>query len=234
MEIITLTNEIKLMFGLKSAHATIEGKDYIIMIKQLSDELIVFTIPDIEVNYGQQIQIFFPSVYGKVEITITVDCFYENDLMYVIEGNIISGINCVFFEEFCKFILELINQKKRKEERILCNKKNLEKLKLINLINFDFRYRAMRGVIKDISYSGIKVLTNTVLLQDNGSLFTFKLMFKDPEQNFLFVNSHIVRKNLYTFENQSFAEVVFSLENNIKFCKRLDEYFNLNQKKLTM
>ncbi|MBR3600710.1 MAG: hypothetical protein IKL49_00050 [Lachnospiraceae bacterium] len=120
----------------------------------------------------------------------------------------------------------LINQKKRKEERILCTEKNLEKLRMDNLILLTYKYRTFKALIKDISYSGIKVLTNPLLLQTKDELFSFSIKFNNPEEKFFFVSCNTVRKQLYTFDNYNMAEIVFKLGENIKYRKRLDLYFN--------
>lgn len=229
MELITLTSEITDLFGLYSAHITIEGNDYIIQIKQLNDSRIIFTCPNIEFQYGQTMQLVFQTNQGKVKETIMIDCFYDNGIMLVVEAVLKTHEHC-FFNFLREFLKHLLEQKKRKEQRILCTKHNLETLNLINTFMFEFKYRALKGVIKDISFSGINVLTSPILLQENGDLFNFKLKFINPTESFLFVKCPIIRKNLYTFENKDFAEVVFKLEENLKFRNRLDNYFSLQAK----
>lgn len=226
MELITLTTEIREYFGLKSSHITIDNNDFIVMLKQMSDESVIFTCSNIDVKYGQIVILVFPSKYGKCEVEVEIDNFYDNDIMFVIEGKIRSHNENEFFIAFQNFMLDLINQKKRKEQRILCTKKNLEILHLINTFDLQFKYRQFRAVIKDISYSGLKILTNPLLLQENGDLFSFKIKFKDPAESYFFIKCHVIRKNLYTFEGQDFAEMVLELNDNIKFRNRIKEYFD--------
>ncbi len=231
MDYVTLTKEVRQRFGITSAHITYKNNDYMIMMKKLSDDMVLFLSPFLDFKFNEEISLFFSSNNGVVEIKVKIDCFYDSNDVLVVEGSFICISGEVFFTDFIAFINNLIEQKKRKEERILCTQKNLMRLNLINVFMFEFKYRLFKAIIKDISYSGIKVLTNPVLLQDNGSLFNLKISFKNPNETYLFVKSKIVRKNLYIFENTNFAEIVFSIEGNIKYKKRIDKYFEDMNKK---
>ena len=226
MDCISLTFDIKEYFGVKTAHIAYEGNDYIVMLKNLSDSLVVFTCPDIPLKFGQKFKLFFPSKFDKVSLDVEIDNFYFNDIMFVVEGSILNWSNKVFLDEFIKFILELINQKKRKENRILCTQANLALLKMKNTISFDFRFRSFKGIIKDISYSAIRILTDPILLEEKGDLFSFKLYFTEPEEKFIFINCPVIRKEEYVFENTKFAQIVFAIENNIKYSNRLSVFFD--------
>lgn len=225
MEPNTLTSEIRERFGIKSCHMTIDENDFMIMLLKLSNENIEFSCSYENLKHGQLVLIIFPSKYGNVELEVQIDNFYNNDIMFIVEGTIKNRNKNDFFIEFNNFINNLIEQKKRKEERILCNKKNLEILNMINVFTFDYRFRQYKGVIKDISYSGIRVLTNPALLQENGELFSFKVIFKNPEESFFFVKCPIIRKQLFVFEEQKFAEIVFKIGDYIRFKERIDLYF---------
>ncbi|MBR6581995.1 MAG: hypothetical protein IKK80_00115, partial [Treponema sp.] len=174
---------------------------------------------------GTEIKIVFPSLFGKCEINAIIENI-TFELFYILECKINSRENTEFFIEFENYVRNLINQKKRKEERILCTEKNLEKLRMDNLILLTYKYRTFKALIKDISYSGIKVLTNPLLLQTKDELFSFSIKFNNPEEKFFFVSCNTVRKQLYTFDNYNMAEIVFKLGENIKYRKRLDLYFN--------
>lgn len=228
MDYVTLTKEIRQHFGLTSAHITYDNNDYIIMLKKLSDNMILFSCPFIGVRYEDELKLTFNSEKGFVELNIKIECFYESNDVLVIEASFICISNNEFFIDFEAFLNNLLAQKKRKEERILCTQKNLQILNLINVFTFDFKYRQFKGIIKDVSYSALRVLCNPVLLQEKGSLFTFKLKFKNPEESYLFVNAKIIRKKPYSYENCSFAEVVFEIPQNLKFNERLDLFFNQN------
>ena len=146
--------------------------------------------------------------------------------MFVVEAKIISTNKNDFFIEFQNLINDILYQAKRKEQRILCTKKNLALLNLINFFFFNYNGKNYKGIIKDISFSGVKILTNVELLQNNDETkFKIKISFVNPEDSFFFV-CKICRKNLFTFEGHDFAEVVFKLPNNIKFRNRLQNYFN--------
>lgn len=225
MECITLTADIRKYFGITSAHVIIGDKDIMVMMDQMSDDSIVISATFGQFEKGMEITIIFPSLFGKCEINAVIENI-TFELFYILECKIKGRVNNEFFIEFENHIRNLINQKKRKEERILCNEKNLEKLRLDNLIFLTYKYRTFKALIKDISYSGIKVLTNPLLLQAKDELFSFSLKFNNPEEKFVFVSSHIVRKQLFTFENYNMAEMVFKLGENIKYRKRLDLYFN--------
>ena len=90
--------------------------------------------------------------------------------------------------------------------------------------------RQIKAVVKDISYSGIKILTSPLLLQEKGELFSFTIKFENPEEKFLFLQCPVVRKNTFEFENTLFAEIVLKLPENIKYRKRLDCYFHAAKK----
>ena len=147
----------------------------------------------------------------------------------------ITGINKNdFLINFSNFIYNILDNKKRKEERILCTKKNLERLHLINYIYLVYKNREFKGIIKDISYSGIKILISPLLLQSKDDLFTFKLNFYNPSASFLFVNTKIIRNELFTFQGYDFAQIVFKLDQNIKYIERLNEYFNEREKTIAV
>lgn len=227
MDYVTLTKEIRQYFGLTSAHISFNNRDYMIMLKKLSTNMILFSCPFIPVKYEDELKLYINSNEGLIELTIKIECFYESNDLLVIEASFICCSNIEFFTFFESFLKNLLDQKKRKEERILCTQKNLQLLNFKNVFYFDFKYRQFKGIVKDISYSGLRVLCNTILLQDNGSIFTFKLKFFNPEESFLFVNAKIIRKQLYSFEGHDFAEIVFEIPENIKFKARLDNYFNI-------
>ncbi len=231
MELITLTADIRRMFGITSAIVNYQNKDYMIMLKQMSDNYIVFTMPEIEISYGEILLVKFPSNYGTVEIKISVNCFYSNGSTFVIEADFIVYNESDFFMEFEKFIRLLLEEKKRKEERILCTKRNLELLNLKNIIELEFKYKKMKAVIKDLSYSGIKLLCNEKLLEDTSLLFNFKLFFFNPNEVILFFNCPIIRKSLFVFEEQKMTELVLKLPENIKYKKRIGEFLSNNESK---
>lgn len=226
MELITITYDIREHFEIKGSHITYDNKDYMAIIKQLSLDTVIICLPFIDLSYGSNFILQFNSVCGIVKINIVCDVFYENEGMLICECSILDGIEHNFFVLFKQFIEEILAQKKRKEQRILCSQKNLELLKLNNVISFDFRYRKLKGVIKDISYSGLRVLANPILLEENGELFSFRLSFTDPVENFVFINCPIRRKELFVFQGTEFASVVFKINGSIKFKERISNYLN--------
>lgn len=227
MELVTLTPDIRKYFGMSSAHITFENKDIMIMMQQMNDETVIFSCSFCNLESGQKIKIEFPSLYGKCEIEAVISEI-KKELFYIIECAVKSHNKNDFFTEFYNYMMDLINQKKRKEERIFCNKKNLERLHLMGTFNLIYKYRNFKAVIKDISYSGVKVLTNPVFLQakDMEEKFSFNLKFIEPEEKYMFINSRIIRKQSFEFEGYSFAEIVLSLDENINFRKRLDSFFH--------
>ena len=148
MELITITYDIREHFEIKGSHITYDNKDYMAIIKQLSLDTVIICLPFIDLSYGSNFILQFNSVYGIVKINIVCDVFYENEGMLICECSRLDGIDHNFFILFKQFIEEILAQKKRKEQRILCSQKNLELLKLNNVISFDFRYRKLKGVIK--------------------------------------------------------------------------------------
>lgn len=226
MELITLTTEIRQNLGIFSAHINFDNNDYMIMIKQLSDSFVVFSCPELKLNTKCKLKLFFQSNNGVVECELEVEYFYNSEVMFVVEAKIISTNKNDFFIEFQNLINDILYQAKRKEQRILCTKKNLALLNLINFFFFNYNGKNYKGIIKDISFSGVKILTNVELLQNTDETkFKIKISFVNPEESFFFV-CKICRKNLFTFEGHDFAEVVFKLPNNIKFRNRLQNYFN--------
>lgn len=224
MECISLTSDLRKYFGIISCHVVINEKDIMVMLEQLSDELVVFSCTFLSLCKGMEVLIIFPSLFGRCEVNAKISSI-KTDVFFVIECNIINTNKNEFFIQFQNYVINLINQKKRKEERILCNEKNLKRLRLNNIIMLTYKYRNFRAVIKDISYSGIKILTSPLFLQTKDELFSFSIRFNEPEDKFFFVNCPIVRKQTFTFENFNFAEIVFKLGENINYRKRLDSYF---------
>ena len=231
MELITLTTEIRQNLGIFSAHITFDNNDYMVILKQLSDNFVVFSCPELNLIPKCNLKLFFQSNNGVVECELEVEYFYNSEVMFVVEAKIISNNKNDFFVEFQNLINDINFQKKRKEERILCTKKNLALLNLINYFFFNYNGKNYKGIIKDISFSGVKILTNVELLKivDNSD-FKFKLTFNNPDESFYFVTK-ICRKNLFTFEGHDFAEVVFKLPQNFKFRNRLQVFFD--NKKIT-
>lgn len=230
MELVTLTTEIKEFLELRSSHIFLNNQDFIVMPKQINNECIILAIPNINVNYGTKFDLFFRSKAGDVILNLIVDIFYpdDSDNMIIVECSILNSNNSNFFNLLDELISRLIAQKKRKEERILCCKKNLEILNLHNIIYFDYNYRKVKGIIKDISYTGLRVLCDPIVLNENGNLFSFKLKFTNPDESFLFVNSPIRRKELFEYQNTKFASIVFKLNSSIKFKERIDHFLNNN------
>lgn len=234
MDILTLTSEIKNLLGFDSAFITVDNKDLMIQIKQLNSKLIIFTCPFYDFKYGQTIKITIKTENDNFSFDCEMDNFYESEIILVCECKTKEEIKNEFFIALEKILDDFKTQTKRKEMRILCNKRNLEILHLNNILLFDFHYKSYRGVIKDISLSGLKVLTKTELLNENGELFNFKLFFSHPEEKFIFNSSYIVRKRLFSFENHDFAEIVFKLPENVRFIKRLSSFLEENQNRITL
>ena len=229
MEYITLTSEIRKYFGITSCHICFNNNDIMVMLQEMSDEGVIFACSFDGIKNNDEILIVFPSLFGKCEIKAEV-ISVNIQSFFIIECKILDRNKNEFFIEFENYIKNLINQKKRKEERILCNEKNLEKLRLNGILMLNYKYRSFRGVIKDVSYSGIKVLTNIAFLQSKDELFSFSLKFLNPEEKYFFVNCPVVRKQIFTFNNYDFAEIVFKLGENINYRKRLDAFFREEKK----
>lgn len=232
MELLTLTSEIRQMFEIKSAYININNTDVIVMLKELSDDKVCFTCPNLEIATKQCISLFFTSKFGKVECKVSIDCFYIDGIFFNVEGTITANNNNDFFIAFMNLILDLFNQKKRKEQRILCTKKNLKILGLINIIFFTYKNNTYKGVVKDISFSGMKILTNPLLLEEENEKFCFKLSFVQPVEKYMFWNVKTIRKNLFSYDGYDFAEIVFQLPDNIKFRNRINDFLLTNEEKI--
>ena len=231
MEYVTLTTEIKMKFGITSSFVTINGNDYIVILKKITTEMCMFTCPEMDLSCNEEIKLTFLTKYGKIEENVKVDCFFKDEIMFVVEVRFNYKNKNEFFIQLENFINELTLMTKRKEDRILCTRENLKRLRLINKIQFEYNTVKYQGMIKDISFSAFRILTNPLLLNDNGSLFRFKLQFTDPEENFIFTNCCIIRKEMFEFESQKFAQIVFKIEPTINYKKRINEYFNENEKR---
>lgn len=225
MDTVNFTEELRKHFGITSCNITKEDHDFIAMLLALSDDTISISTTCNDIVNGMQIKITFPSDYGKCEIEAVVSEI-KDSFIQVFECKIISTNKNDFFIEFQNYLNNLIIQKKRKEERILCNKKNIELLRLNQTFFITYKYRNFKAVIKDISYSGVRILASPLLLQIVNEVFNFTIQFKEPEEKFFFVRCPVVRKSELIFEGHSLSEIVFKLPENIKFRKRLDTYFN--------
>lgn len=223
-----MSTELRTYFGIKSVHFTFDNKDYMVMVKKISDEQIVFVISSIDINLSDHGKIFFPSIAGDVteEIEIT-DIYDEPNNNIGIVASFLSNTND-FFIILKRYFDNLILETKRKEERILCNKKNIERLKMQDFFIFQFRKKNYKAIIKDISYSGIRFLTNPEILQADNDTFTFFLKFFNPDHKFLFTNCKIIRKEEFIYLNTRFCELVLSLSENLIYKDRLNNYFNAN------
>ena len=229
MEYVNFSEDLRKYFGITSCTLTYNDNDFIAMLLGLSNENISISTTCENLNKGLVIKITFPTNSGKCEIEAEVTDIKESSIK-VFDCKIISRNKNDFFIEFQNYLNNLIEQKKRKEERILCNKKNIELLRLNQTFNLIYRYRSHKAFIKDISYSGLRILCNSILFQIADELFNFTLCFNDPEEKFFFVRCPVVRKSIITFEDQALAEIVFKLPENVRFRKRLDMFFNENKK----
>lgn len=230
MELVQFTAELRKYFGITSCHIIVDNVDFMAMLMALNDDNIVINTVCGNLKEGMNITIFFPTLFDeKVELDAQVN-EVKDENMIVVACTIRKKNKNQFFIEFQDYLNLILSQKKRKEMRILCTKKNLELLHLNTVFFLTFHMRQIKAVVKDISYSGIKILTNPLLLQEKGELFSFTLKFENPEEKFLFLECPIVRKNTFEFENTLFAEIVFKLPENIKYRKRLDCYFNAEKK----
>lgn len=229
MELVTLTTEIRKYFGITSCHITKDDKDFMAMLAALSDESLTVSCSYADFEKGQVILVVFPTLFGKCEIECEIKDIKE-EVFITIEGKINSTNKNDFFVEFQNYMNNIMLQKKRKEERILCNKKTLELLNLNNLIFITYKMRKYKAVIKDISYSGLRVLVNPVFLDVKDDMFNFTVFFNNPEEKFFFIKCYIVRKMCFEFEGKAAAEIVFKLSENVKYRQRLDSYFNKRNK----
>ncbi len=229
---LTLSSDVRMFFGIQAAHIIINGNDIMIMLRQINDEAVIFDCPEIDIKLNEPVLIKFNSKYGPIEIDLKIMNFCSNEFMFSIEGKI-TGINQ---EEFLialkEFLKKLIQEKKRKEERILCNQANLAKLNLINNFEITFHSRIFKCIIKDISLSGLKFFTGCELLHHKGEKFNIKLKFKNPEHTFFFTDCEILRKDEYVFNGMQLCEAVLKLEPNIKFASRINMFFNEDYKEL--
>lgn len=225
MEAVNFSEDLRKHFSITSCTLTKDDHDFIAMLIALSDDTISISTTCEELESGIQIKITFPTIYGKCEIEAEV-MEIKDSYIKVFDCKITSKNKNDFFIEFQNYLNNLIIQKKRKEERILCNKKNIELLRLNQTFFLTYKYRNFKAVITDISYSGIRIRANPLLLQVVNEVFNFTLQFREPEEKFFFVRCPVVRKNQIVFEDKALAEIVFKLPENIKFRKRLDSYYN--------
>ena len=229
MEYVNFSQDLRKYFGITSCTVTYCNCDFMAMLLGLGSENILISTSCSNLNKEFVIKITFPSDFGKCEIEAEITDI-KDSVIKVFDCKILSRNKSDFFIEFRNYLDDLIEQKKRKEERILCNKRNLELLRLNQTFNLVYRYRIHKAVIKDISYSGLKILCNSVLFQIRDETFNFTVSFNDPEEKYFFVRCPVVRKNIITFDSLALAEIVFKLPENVKYRKRLDDFFNLNKK----
>lgn len=229
MELVTLTTEIRKYFGITSCHITKDENDFMAMILSLSDDTVVLNCSYADFNKGEIILIIFPSLFGRCEIECEIKDIKE-EVFIVLEGKIKSTNKNDFFIEFRNYMNNIMLQKKRKEERILCNKKTVELLNLQNYLFITYNMKKYKAIIKDLSYSGIRVVINPVFLEVKDNFFNLSISFLAPEEKFFFIKCYIVRKMRFDFEDKTAAEIVFKLSENVKYRKRLDSYFNKRNK----
>ena len=72
MELVYLSPELRKHFGITSCHITYNDNDYIVMLKYLSDSLVIFSLPDIEIEDSSTVLIEFPSVDGVIQMQLLV------------------------------------------------------------------------------------------------------------------------------------------------------------------
>lgn len=231
MDYLTLSSDVRYYFGIQAAHILLNDNDIMVMLRQINEKSIIFDCPEIDININDCYLVKFNSNFGQIELNINITSFYSNEYIFTCEAQI-TGINRNdFLIALNNFLLRLIEEKKRKEERILCNQKNLKKLHLINHFFIQQNNNKYNCIIKDISLSGIKVFTNIELLNCKDIKSNITLNFIEPNEKIHFENCEILRKSEYIFNDFKLCEMVFKIEPCLEYTSRINYFFQDNQKK---
>ena len=233
MNYLTLASNVRQHFGIYTTYLKLHEEKIFILLQHINETSVIFVCPKTTITKDVKSKITFNSVFGNIELNVKVDSIFNGQYMFSIEGTI-TGINKEdFLIALNNFLLDAIKKQKRREERILCTKENLRRLRLLNTFTLPFKKKFYNCMIKDISSSSLKCITSIDLLQHVNERFSIVIKFYEPEEVFVFNNCFIVRKNEIVINDIPFAELVICLrhfDNNFKY--RIECFFNRKSEKL--
>lgn len=231
-EMITLTTDVKKDIGLTSARIRKNEHDYMVIPKKCSDEKCILTCPkNMDINYYDTMTLSLTIDENIENIQIEIENFSENAGFNVTECTLLSRLPEKMLDILRKW--EKINSETdlRKEDRILCTEENVEEIGIIPLISIQFRECEYTAYIKDLSFSACRIITTTRIMEENGEIFTIRLKFRNPEMACIF-QSKVIRKEEYVIDGKKLAQIVFFLDENTKYKKRLSCFYEKQERRL--
>jgi hypothetical protein len=226
MNLLKITDETKEKIGITGAHITVNGKDRAVQIRELSDTNAYVTMPEknIVLEKGNEVEFVINTKYeSNKKKSIVVNTERTNDIL-MCELMFNDYIEGKLKEELSKLEKLQRYEGRRKEERIMCTEENIKKLGLRQKVSLVFRNRDIPGYIKDLSLSAVRIVTDEILLEEDGEEITIKLYFTSPIETII-VTTYVIRKEPIFVETVRLSVVVLGMRECIRYKNRLLSYF---------
>lgn len=231
-DLISLTEQIKRKFGLSSARICFKEKDLLVILNSISLTKCIFLCSEAVLNFNETYSLAFLTKNGEVSSSIQLVSYTKQNEFFLIEATFREKPVHSFFKELDAFIDSLKIVHERKETRIICSKENLRKLRLEPKVPVEFKGFNFFGYVKDVSFSGIRILTHKTILEENNEIFKLKIVFSDPSKILFFITT-VERKELVVYEDVEFAEIVFKIPtSDIVYQDRLSDFLKMEMENL--